>query len=435
MTLILLRSAHHKISCYFFQLAPNPTLLQDFEYHWKFIKTVYTNRNSELLKVHIADTSLPSHFEQLLEILLKEQEQLETEGDSKKTGDCINFLLENRILDVFVELAANEQPVGCRQCVFKWIKRYLSCIKEPHLEHSSIYQNCIKLVNVCLETPVSPYEIDEILFLETIAGLVRKFPVLVNLFVTGHHHMMNGVLEVMPLKEPKANKLFENLTVQPNIKRISLISDDSLNQNQPTPTSSANKSDSETKTECDCDENENFILLDAIVKYIESPDNTIVVRVLEAALILASIKDLNENCAAINSSFTLFSTILTSKLAEFADRIPDDMDFANIEEAVVCWGLFPKDDLTPYFIGCHQLNSFLSWFDYCDILINESPYLATSLSKIIRFRLFESVVEMKLISTVPSFALVLTSKIVKQVKSKALLEGEFEDLFTDSNLN
>lgn len=149
------------------------------------------------------------------------------------------------------------------------------------------------------------------------------------------------------------------------------------------------------------------------------------VRASEAALILASLETLNQNCAALRSSFTLYANLLTEKLAVLAEQIPDDMDLGDIEEAVVSWGLFPKDDEQSHFVGRYQLTAFLCWLDYSDCLLRESEYLAKgSFCSMIRINVFEKIIEPMLFDTSAPFALVLTAKIVKITRSQDLLDGE-----------
>lgn len=138
-------------------VAPDPSLFQSFEFYWKQIKNFYSAQNEKSNnQKHIDDTNLPYYLEQLLQILIKEQDEITEYYRQKlqspdsnlvqKTAECIDFLLENRPLDLLVDLAISEKPVGCRQCVLKWMRRYLTCLENPVIAHGSVFKPVSNLV-------------------------------------------------------------------------------------------------------------------------------------------------------------------------------------------------------------------------------------------------------------------------------------------------
>lgn len=151
-----------------FQLAPPPTALQDFEYHWKQVKCFYTvaaatdaKENQPNNKCHMNDTKLPYHLEEMLQIIIFEEQQraevpLQNSEinaviadempppppDVVKTQqqECLEFVLATRPLDLLSELAASDSPPGATVCILNWIRRFLSCLRNPCLEQESIFQ-------------------------------------------------------------------------------------------------------------------------------------------------------------------------------------------------------------------------------------------------------------------------------------------------------
>lgn len=112
-----------------FQLAPPPTPLQDFEYHWRIIKNFYAS-DHDLPKVHISNTNVPFHLEELLQILIREQtsDQEKSELDSR---ECLEYLLDAKPLDLLVEKALSDTPPGIRVLTISWVRRFLSCTEDP----------------------------------------------------------------------------------------------------------------------------------------------------------------------------------------------------------------------------------------------------------------------------------------------------------------
>ncbi|XP_070493258.1 FHF complex subunit HOOK interacting protein 2A-like isoform X1 [Chironomus tepperi] len=420
-------------------IAPSPTLFQNFEYNWKLIKTFYMkiNQNDQ----HIDNTNIPYYMEQMLQILIKEENEVKEfnikNSDSpelRKTAECLEFLLESKPLDLLVDLAINEKPVGCRRWVLKWIKRYLTCLENPMIAHGSVFKPIVKLMTVCKGALASPYEMDEILFLEAVAGLIGKNPELIKLFIQSHQHSDSTTKGLFNTKPPKHNTLFESNKLEPNIRRVSLminsedeegIKDESnCNANDGNDNQTTRKlliSPKKIPKNCNCDDGDRFNLLDAVMSYIESADSTIVVRACEAILILVSLKELDNHCNAINASFTELSHVIGEKLFLCAELIPEDMNLSDIEECNISWGLFPKDD-QQHFIGRYQLTSFLCWLDYADCLVKENLLIADLLGMLFREQVLEKILEPNLLELNGPFGLVLTSKIIKQINSEVLME-------------
>lgn len=420
-------------------VAPGPTLFQNFEYFWKLIKTFYakTSQNER----HIDNTNIPYYLEQMLQILIREQDvikeyyRLKMESPDKykeqKTAECMDFMLENKPLDLLVDLAISEKPVGCRQWVLKWLRRYLTCLENPVISHGSVFKPILKLMTVCNGTMASPYELDEILFLEAVAGLIGKTPEFIKLFIPPHQFSDSTTEGIFQTKLPKDNQLFATSKIEPNIRRVSLMmSDDESVDNIGTTEHREPVEKPKIKTpspkkilkNCNCEDGDRFILLDAIMSYMESADSKIVVRACEAILILVSLKQLNDHCSAVNASFTELSHIMGEKLYICAEQIPEDMDLGDIEDCTVSWGLFPKDIDTQHFIGRFQLTSFLCWLDFADCLAKENLLVADMMGMLFREQVLEKIVEPNLLEICAPFGLVMTSKIVKQIRSESLME-------------
>jgi Retinoic acid induced 16-like protein/Family of unknown function (DUF5917)/KELAA motif len=420
-------------------VAPDPTNFQNFEYNWKLIKTYYSRTSQN--ETHIDNTNIPYYLEQMLKILIKEEEEVKEyyrhKMDSpekykdQKIAECMDFVLENRPLDLLVELAISEKPVGARQWILKWMRRYLTCLENPVIAHGSVFKPILKLISVCSGNLASPYELDEILFLEAVAGLIGKTPEIIKCFIPPHQFSDSTIEGVFSKKPPKDNQLFATTKIEPNIRRVSLmVSDDeefkdnneTYQESQEIPKKVKTPSPRKVVKLCNCTDGDRFLLLDAIMSYMESADSKIIVRACEAILILVSLKQLNDSCPAVNASFTELCHIMGEKLYICAEQIPEDMDLSDIEDCTVSWGLFPKDDDQQHFIGRYQLTSFLCWLDFADCLANENLSVADLMGMLFREQVLEKIVEPNLLEICAPFGLVMTSKIVKQIRSESFLE-------------
>lgn len=135
-------------------MAPPPTALQDFEYHWKQVKCFYALDTNAQPKCHINDTNIPFHLEEMLRIIIREETEQELELPTTSTSDlelapthraflgqaCLEFVITNRPLDLLTDIAVTDSPPGATVCILNWLRRFLSCLRNPHLDRDSIFQ-------------------------------------------------------------------------------------------------------------------------------------------------------------------------------------------------------------------------------------------------------------------------------------------------------
>lgn len=111
-------------------------------------------------KVHIDNTNLPIHLEEMLKLLIDEEQQrnqtiLSNEFVTKSTPtkhaeqsilngpstkECFDFILTNRPLDLLTDICLTDSPPGTSVCILNWMRRFLSCLEQPRLDHKSIFQ-------------------------------------------------------------------------------------------------------------------------------------------------------------------------------------------------------------------------------------------------------------------------------------------------------
>lgn len=387
-----------------------------------------------LPRVHLNDTNIPYHLEQMLLILIQEEcpKNAEKPIESIEKLECFEFLLVNNILDVLVELGISETPPGARFIILNWMRRFLSCLQNPPIEHANVFQPIQKLVQVCNGTVASPYEGEEILFLVTVSGLVRKDPNLVHLFLPFHQHSAFVTSQIIRRSAsnriPVKNPLFESSKIEANIRKIAIVHDvdekEKEEVKEPANVEEHESANNKYEFVCDCEEGERLYLLDAILTYFESPDSVVVVRACEGALILASLESIDTKCSAVQTSFKTLVEIVMTKVVLLCQHIPEDMDLGDIDEANVSWGLIPRDAEAEYFVGRYQLFEFLCWLDYSDCLARECVSLGPILKDKLRKDLLEMYVEPGMLDIHAAFMTVLAAKIVRQLRSDLFQDGK-----------
>lgn len=196
----------------------------------------------------------------------------------------------------------------------------------------------------CAAGRASPYEEEEIVFLLSVAGLIRKEPLILHLFLPAHEHSW-AVASLNPslgMKAPVKNTLFDNAKLDSNVRRVSLLqeanSSDAPKYEMHSNPDVSKSTQVYTSASCDCTENDSFILFDTILRYFDSADSIVVVRACEAALIIISLPTIGVKCEAQKYSFENFCRKLSQKLAFLCQEIPEDMDTGDIEDCVSSWG-------------------------------------------------------------------------------------------------
>ncbi|XP_053975897.1 FHF complex subunit HOOK interacting protein 2A-like isoform X1 [Hylaeus volcanicus] len=161
------------------------------------------------------------------------------------------------------------------------------------------------------------------------------------------------------------------------------------------------------------------LLLDALLSYINTADNTVRIRACEGIMVLASLEDSSFAQTVANSDMT---TLIPSRLENLFNAIPAHVDPNEIDGVDVTWGLdSPAWTKEKKFSGCRQVAAFFMWFDYCNQLAREAhPEVAEALAKSIRVNFFESIVTPALAEHHVVLITALVTKCLKELTSSAL---------------
>uniref|UniRef100_A0A4W5LVF2 FHF complex subunit HOOK interacting protein 2 n=1 Tax=Hucho hucho TaxID=62062 RepID=A0A4W5LVF2_9TELE len=384
-------------------LAPSLPLQEDFVYHWKAITHYYIETSDD--KAPVTDTNIPSHLEQMLDILTQE----ESERESGETGPCMEYLLHHKILETLFTLGKADCPPGMKQQVLSFYTKLLGRIHQPLLPHINVHRPVQKLIRLCGEILAAPTENEEIQFLCIVCAKLKQDPYLVNFFLE------NKVKRPDP-KSPGVEGVREDLA--------------SPDTGQAQAEAQAAESPEEPKSAAAQSNNNNvnnYNIVTSLLNLTKSPDGRIVVKACEGLMLLVSLPE--PAAAKCLTENTELCELLTDRLSAFYKALPMSMDPLDIETVEsVNWGLdvYNMKDDAAIFTGKRALISFLSWLDYCDQLIKEAQKTAAAvLAKAVRERFFVAVMEPQLMQTSEVGILTSTAllnRIIRQVTSEALLQ-------------
>ncbi|XP_030058523.1 FHF complex subunit HOOK interacting protein 2A [Microcaecilia unicolor] len=409
-------------------LAPSLPLQEDFVYHWKAITHYYIETSDD--KAPVTDTNIPSHLEQMLDILVQE----ENERESGETGPCMEYLLHHKILETLYTLGKADCPPGMKQQVLIFYTKLLGRIRQPLLPHINVHRPVQKLIRLCGEVLATPTENEEIQFLCIVCAKLKQDPYLVNFFLesklrgpsfkgpsdlpaedsarneksfTADSEQPEGVCGAGETEQTKENHLSSSTDdLPPYVCPGEVTAPPGASGKQP---------------------NQDYNLVNSLLNLTKSPDGRIAVKACEGLMLLVSLPELAvAKCLTQN---TCLSELLTDRLSSLYNALAQSVDPLDIETVeAINWGLDSyshKEDASA-FPGKRALISFLSWFDYCDQLIKEAHKTSAAvMARAVREQFFTKVMEPQLMQTSEIGILTSTAllyRIVRQVSSEALLQ-------------
>ncbi|KAL3050061.1 hypothetical protein OYC64_012167 [Pagothenia borchgrevinki] len=388
-------------------LAPSLPLQEDFVYHWKAITHYYIETSDD--KAPVTDTNIPSHLEQMLDILTQE----ERERESGETGPCMEYLLHHKILETLYTLGKADCPPGMKQQVLTFYTKLLAHIRQPLLPHINVHRPVQKLVRLCGDVLAAPTENEEIQFLCIVCSKLKQDPYLVNFFLENKS------------KRPEAKRPAETEAGKDNVLDPDTGQSAAMGRaDHPEEAAAAASTSSPTNNN---NNGNNYNLVTSLLNLTKSPDGRIVVKACEGLMLLVSLPE--PAAAKCLTENTGLCELLTDRLVSFYKALPQSMDPLDIETVEsVNWGLdvYNLKEDAAIFTGKRPLISFLSWLDYCDQLIKEAQKSAAAvMARNVRERFFVSVMEPQLMQTSEVGILTSTAllnRIIRQVTSEALLQ-------------
>lgn len=159
-------------------LAPPLPLHEEFIRHWTAIKNFYTTKTS-MCQLPVELTHIPDHLNQMVCILEQEEEEVVTGNGCL----CMEYFLQQKVLEAMCELAKADYPTGFKQHVISFASRILSSVKFDLLPHASIWSAAQKLIMLCGEELASPYEKEEMDFVFFLCNRLMEDPHLFNHFI------------------------------------------------------------------------------------------------------------------------------------------------------------------------------------------------------------------------------------------------------------
>lgn len=317
-------------------LAPSLPLQEDFVYHWKAITHYYIETSDD--KAPVTDTNIPSHLEQMLDILVQE----ENERESGETGPCMEYLLHHKVLETLYTLGKADCPPGMKQQVLMFYTKLLGRIKQPLLPHINVHRPVQKLIRLCGEVLANPTENEEIQFLCIVCAKLKQDPYLVNFFLenkvkplptVGSSNSLGGLVGGGIVEVP-ANDTGQSPPLDPSVGAEA----DGI-QNVPAAPASVSSTDDVAESGVSAKHvQQDYNLVNSLLNLTKSPDGRIAVKACEGLMLLVSLPEAAAaQCLTQNTSLC---ELLTNRLTSLYRALPQSIDPLDIETVEgINWGL------------------------------------------------------------------------------------------------
>ncbi|KAJ8380005.1 hypothetical protein SKAU_G00007830 [Synaphobranchus kaupii] len=394
---------------------PSVNLLESFVDHWKGITNYYIETTDEMTPAK--QTDIPWRLKQMLDILVYEEEQQESE----ETGPCMEYLLQHKLLETLCTLGKAQYPPGMSQQVLAFFSKLLTQIQQPMLHIINVYRPVQKLIRLCA-LPGSQTEKEEAQFLFVICSRLKQDP-----------YVLNYILEIKREEHIKKSSSTsgDGVGIQsaeaPSIEEVPSsplchrTAPDTLQSEQPGPSSVPQR-----PPHLACPSSND--LIHVLIHLSKSQRSRVALKAHEGLSVLVNLP--KEETAVCLAEGTSLCQLLAGRLCELYSMVPSSVDptelhgFPQIHWRDRFSRGCPEKTLT--FPGSEHVVAFLGWLDYCDNLAKEAQkVLSVKLAKEIHRQWLTAVVQPQLLQISEAGVLVSTallSCIVRQVSGPALLD-------------
>ncbi|XP_011700797.1 PREDICTED: protein FAM160B1-like isoform X3 [Wasmannia auropunctata] len=458
-------------------IAPPATPLQDFTYHWKQLMNFYVSHLTDC-KVPVQNTSIPRHLDVLLDILLQEEKE-ENEPGPCLEYLLQHKLLDLLATLASAETPPGMRTV-CLAFLRKFLGRSKYPLLH-HASIYAPIQRLVALCNGNPPSPIEAEEVQFLLTIcflvckyPHVTNIINDAPVVEAVNNPAKKDNERTEIQKERRRLPRSNHVFKTTASDPG--HLSRRSNESVSSREESVSSSplAQKSvcdspsldtkggeqweekdrgdssrnkidehlqnlrDLRLDTDCNVYEDASYVagddqslkspkmpgkskclLLDALMSYLNSADNTVRIRACEGIMVLASLDDPSFAQTVTRSQLP---SIISTRLEHLFNAIPAHVDHLDIYNVDVTWGLdSPLWTQEKKFPGCRQVAAFFMWYDYCDQLIREAHLeLAETLARTIRVMFFERIVTPALADHHVVLITALVAKCLKETTSSIL---------------
>ncbi len=154
-------------------VAPTPkTALESFRQHWNAIRNFYIDQKND-----VESGNIPTHLHALVQLLVEENDERPAAGD---TGVCMEFFIQNRLMETLCALCLIDRPTGVRKLILAAINSIVGNLRNIGMliPHMSIHQPLANLIGGMTTMQLAGELVDALTLIKTCLGIVAADPTL-----------------------------------------------------------------------------------------------------------------------------------------------------------------------------------------------------------------------------------------------------------------
>ena len=167
------KSAQQALSNVAEVVAPTPkTALESFRQHWNAIRNFYIDQKHD-----VESGNIPTHLHALVQLLVEENDERPTAGD---TGVCMEFFIQNRLMETLCALCLIDKPTGVRKLILAAVNSIIGNLRNIGMliPHMSIHQPLANLIGGMTTMQLAGELVDALTLIKTCLGIVAAEPTL-----------------------------------------------------------------------------------------------------------------------------------------------------------------------------------------------------------------------------------------------------------------
>ncbi len=155
-------------------VAPSPkTALESFKQHWLAIRNFYIDHKND-----VESGNIPTHLHGLVQLLVEENDE------RPDTGACMEFFIQNKLMETLCALCLIDKPTGVRKLILAAINSIIGNLRNIAMliPHMSIHQPLAHLIGGMTTMQLAGELVDALTLVKTCLGIIAAEPSLGDFF-------------------------------------------------------------------------------------------------------------------------------------------------------------------------------------------------------------------------------------------------------------
>ena len=168
-------------------LAPDLSPIEEFKCQYEMFLNYFTQQREngvEICKCHIEGTNLTMILTKMCNLLMFEQAEICDPNGADSISTSIEYFLQNNIANILAVYAQADAPLGLCPIILLFFNKLIVDCNLNLMPHVSFHSAVNKLVTICGRINAGPYELYEIIFLQSLIQDIYNNREYINFFTS-----------------------------------------------------------------------------------------------------------------------------------------------------------------------------------------------------------------------------------------------------------